>query len=489
MFAALSACSVIFIRQAEVIKDISGFNGRSADQLLLAQTISPFITYFAANPSSLQSGYTVVFSWQAAGANGTNFYFDCPTGITVKDTNGSAISCGSAVSTGNYTSGSSAYTFYNVSGITRSINVRLVPKDANGIENTGGTANLALNISATVQPITDFSTSVLNPQSGEEITLSWTGVYIGGINLQFDCSSNLKFFTGDSAKSMIMCGVPAFSEDLPASGTYKMIIENDSYSAVPVRVIALPSQGGSLYDSTKSLSLKLTVQGKLAPTTPKVSSFTSSKTITYSGENLSLSWNVNNADGANLQFQCNRALSIFAVNGTTTTALLCGTLAFGEALPKSGSTTMSIKNSSAVSEYLTVSLLPMRSDNTYTTLGASSLAIRVASGPAPSVDTQTKTQSAVTQQTTAATTVTAKNSFTLSMEIGSENSQVRALQEFLAKNKAIYPEGIVSGYFGALTDLAVKRFQVKYGVAGPGDPGYGYVGPKTRAALNSLSEP
>ncbi len=489
MFAALSACSVVFIKQAEVIIDVSSFNSRSANQLLLAQTINPFITYFVANPSSLQSGYTAVFSWQAAGANGANFYFDCPTGITVKDTNGSAISCGSAVSTGNYTSGSSAYTFYNVSGITRTINVRLVPKDANGAENTEGSSNLALNISATVQPITDFSTSVLNPQSGEEITLSWTGVYISGINLQFDCSSNLKFFTGDSAKSLIMCGVPAFSEDLPTSGTYTMTIENDSYSAVPVRVIALPSQGGGLYDSTKSLSLKLTVQGKLTPTTPKVSSFTSSKTITYSGENLSLKWDIDNAEGANLQFQCNRALSVSAVNGTTTTALPCGTLAFGEALSKSGSTTISIKSSSAVSEYLTVSLLPMRSDNTYTTLGASSLAIRVASGSAPPVNTQVKTQSAVTQQTASATAVTAKNSFTLSMEIGSENSQVRALQEFLAKNKTIYPEGITSGYFGALTELAVKRFQVKYDVADPGDPGYGYVGPKTRALLNSLTEP
>jgi peptidoglycan hydrolase-like protein with peptidoglycan-binding domain len=41
----------------------------------------------------------------------------------------------------------------------------------------------------------------------------------------------------------------------------------------------------------------------------------------------------------------------------------------------------------------------------------------------------------------------------------------------------------VTGYYGALTRKAVQAFQVKYGVAKPGDAGYGIVGPKTRAAL------
>lgn len=43
--------------------------------------------------------------------------------------------------------------------------------------------------------------------------------------------------------------------------------------------------------------------------------------------------------------------------------------------------------------------------------------------------------------------------------------------------------GFETSYFGNLTMLAVEKFQVKYGIAKAGDPGYGFVGPKTRAKL------
>jgi peptidoglycan hydrolase-like protein with peptidoglycan-binding domain len=78
--------------------------------------------------------------------------------------------------------------------------------------------------------------------------------------------------------------------------------------------------------------------------------------------------------------------------------------------------------------------------------------------------------------------------FTKTLYLGVSGSDVKRLQEFLAEDPAIYPEGKVTGYFGALTLKAVKRFQEKYGIATPGDPGYGRVGPLTRAKLNSLVE-
>ena len=56
----------------------------------------------------------------------------------------------------------------------------------------------------------------------------------------------------------------------------------------------------------------------------------------------------------------------------------------------------------------------------------------------------------------------------------------------LAKNPNIYPEKIVSGYYGALTQAAVQRFQRKYGIVVSGTPrttGFGLLGPKTRARL------
>ncbi len=76
--------------------------------------------------------------------------------------------------------------------------------------------------------------------------------------------------------------------------------------------------------------------------------------------------------------------------------------------------------------------------------------------------------------------------FTRWLDVGSRGEDVKALQQLLIK-EGVYPQAIVSGYFGSLTKAAVEKFQVKYGIAQAGDPGYGYVGPKTRAKLNELS--
>ncbi|MEK7560925.1 MAG: peptidoglycan-binding domain-containing protein [Patescibacteria group bacterium] len=73
---------------------------------------------------------------------------------------------------------------------------------------------------------------------------------------------------------------------------------------------------------------------------------------------------------------------------------------------------------------------------------------------------------------------------------GSRNADVRRLQKLLNRDPdttvdttGVGAPGNESDYFGALTERAVQRFQKKYGIAGPGVAGYGYVGPKTRAKL------
>lgn len=69
------------------------------------------------------------------------------------------------------------------------------------------------------------------------------------------------------------------------------------------------------------------------------------------------------------------------------------------------------------------------------------------------------------------------------------NPQVRLLQQLLATDRTLYPEGIVSGYYGPLTREAVKRFQVRYGVLNPAtaDPSLvGFAGPTTRAKMNEI---
>lgn len=80
-------------------------------------------------------------------------------------------------------------------------------------------------------------------------------------------------------------------------------------------------------------------------------------------------------------------------------------------------------------------------------------------------------------------------SITKKLYLGLKDGQVKTLQEFLAKDKALYPEGLVTGYYGKLTTLAVQKFQCKYEIVCSGTAektGYGLVGPKTRAKLNEL---
>jgi peptidoglycan hydrolase-like protein with peptidoglycan-binding domain len=50
------------------------------------------------------------------------------------------------------------------------------------------------------------------------------------------------------------------------------------------------------------------------------------------------------------------------------------------------------------------------------------------------------------------------------LDFGETNADVTNLQTFFKDNPAIYPEGIVSGYFGSLTRSSVQRFQAQYGL-------------------------
>ena len=70
-----------------------------------------------------------------------------------------------------------------------------------------------------------------------------------------------------------------------------------------------------------------------------------------------------------------------------------------------------------------------------------------------------------------------------------ENKEVKQLQELLAQDPEIYPEGKTTGYYGSLTRKAVQRFQKKYGIASSGNEnttGYGLVGPKTLAKIKEV---
>ena len=76
--------------------------------------------------------------------------------------------------------------------------------------------------------------------------------------------------------------------------------------------------------------------------------------------------------------------------------------------------------------------------------------------------------------------------FSSTLKAGMSGGDVRRLQTILASDSEIYPEGLITGYFGRLTQRAVERFQAKYGIVSSGTPnttGYGLLGPKTRTKL------
>ncbi|HOX29984.1 MAG TPA: peptidoglycan-binding protein [Candidatus Paceibacterota bacterium] len=79
----------------------------------------------------------------------------------------------------------------------------------------------------------------------------------------------------------------------------------------------------------------------------------------------------------------------------------------------------------------------------------------------------------------------------IDLSYGSSGPEVACLQELLKdQGSSIYPEGIVSGNFLALTESAVVRFQEKYAseILAPIGlrSGTGYVGPATRQTINRL---
>lgn len=66
------------------------------------------------------------------------------------------------------------------------------------------------------------------------------------------------------------------------------------------------------------------------------------------------------------------------------------------------------------------------------------------------------------------------------LQLGMSGPDVLVLQAFLAKNKTVYPQGLVTGQFGPLTMRAIVRFQSQRGI-----PAVGRVGPMTLKAINA----
>src|SRR3989344_7322041 len=71
--------------------------------------------------------------------------------------------------------------------------------------------------------------------------------------------------------------------------------------------------------------------------------------------------------------------------------------------------------------------------------------------------------------------------FTRQLSRGASGEDVRKLQEFFAQDKSLYPEGLITGYFGPATERAMKKWQEKNNLEA-----VGRIGPKSIMKLNEL---
>ena len=72
---------------------------------------------------------------------------------------------------------------------------------------------------------------------------------------------------------------------------------------------------------------------------------------------------------------------------------------------------------------------------------------------------------------------------TRSLARGDQGEDVRALQKFMAQDPGIYPDGLITGFFGTATQAALARWQTKYGLDATGS-----VGPLTLAKIKAWGQ-
>lgn len=449
---------------------------------------TPTVNSFSASPTTVENFYGSVFSWNTSDSNsGTITFTSCAPGVSITNASGAAVACDSPQTTTN-SAGTAPFNFFNVSGTPKSVLAKFIPNNTDGTATPAAASTASLTVTSAFQTITDFSASPTSIISGGTVTLTWTGVYAPGVNLQFDCTSGVTVFNGTT---QLPCGSPAFASDLALSGSQTVVIKNTSGGEAILTARILPAIVAGSYDGTHAKTLQLSVGVPAAAASASATSFTSSASSIVSGGSLTLLGVVANATGANIQFSCGSDIKIMAVVAGATTTLPCYSIAFATPLMATSTTTIWVTNSNIYPQVFTASLLPQDSNGIYLGTVAKSLSVTVlqagASAPTPTpayVASTTPTNAPASAGATGGGTHTP---LSIGLERGSKNVQVTILQTFLALDKTIYPEGTVSGYFGALTEAAVIKFQVKYGLAKPGDSGYGYVGPKTRAKINSLN--
>ncbi len=445
----------------------------------------PAIVSFSATPNYLHSGQVASFAWHLQNAGGYSFFISCGKGVKIQK-DAAVYPCGARFSSTAATDDYLTFTITNVGGGTESVTGRLVPKDGAGQDVDGASQSVAISVTTLDRPIESFSSSTTTVGRGASVTLSWTAPQLGGVNISFDCGSGLRIsssgFTG-----FLPCGTPIFVNDLSPSSSLSLKFANPSAYASSVRFTLLPAIVPHQYDGSHAVSLTLAVVSDIPPD-PVVNSFKASSSTVASGHRIRFSWVTENAVGVNLQFSCGGVTASSTIQQDQ--LFPCGIMLFDQALTPNGQLAITFHNSSQTPQSATVTLLPSKELGQYDATRGSSVTVWVLPeavalpGPVPIP------APIVLPGPVSASPGASSMAFTQVLVRGSRGAQVSLLQEFLKRDATLYPEGLVTGFFGPATERAVQRFQARYGIVSGGTPlttGYGAVGPKTRVKLNALS--
>lgn len=455
----------------------------------------PSVASFIAGSYSLNSGQSASFSWNVANAGGYSFVVPCTVGIKFKKTDGSVFPCNTPVSSVLTSIDGIDLSVWNLSGFSKSFTARVIPKDASGVDFINTRKDIQVAVAPVTKPIESITgaTSVL---SVTPYTLSWTGSLIDGVNLSISCSSTIRTTSTSYPQGDIPCNTPLFAGGLPASGSIILSFNNSDIASQNITLTLTPMMAPGVYNGAQTESVTVSVNSNVA-SNALVTSFTAIASPnlerTPEGTPIPLSWTTTASAGANFRLSCNEHIIATIATDSASSTPKCATLAFTSALPANGAATILFRNDSFAAEPVTVTLVPARTEGGFDATKGREITFRIlpkgASVNAPENATESPniTPRSLADTHAEATSVS-KKTFIKNLARGSQGPDVRALQEFLKKDSAVYPEGIVNGTFGPATERAVKRFQLKYKVASAGTPGYGNVGPKTRELLNSLNQ-
>ncbi|MDZ4285516.1 MAG: peptidoglycan-binding domain-containing protein [Candidatus Sungbacteria bacterium] len=442
----------------------------------------------------MNSGQAVTFSWTLSNAGGYSFVIPCVSGVKLKKEDGSKLNCDVPISTTLATNDAIIVIAHNFSGSTKNITGRLTPKDTGGADYAAGAKEVSVFVATLAQPITSFTASAADTTSGQPVTISWTSDFLDGVNLQIECRSEITVSSPSyTSANVLPCGKIIFPSDLGASGSLSLLFTNSTNQPIPYTVKLYPAiTSHTSYDGTHSVSLAFNVASDVLPD-PVVNYFTASTTAVTSGDVVTLSWGTAHGAGVNIKFSCSSMITASSTKDITQ-FFPCDAYLFDPPLSPVSQTKISFNNSGAQDQNMIITLVPSKKGGTYDALRGKSIALtvrplRALPVPSPSVIASPTPVAAATPSVSPFLSSPSKTIFTQMLKRGSRGQQVLALQEFLKLDPELYPEGLVTGYYGPATERAVKRFQKKYAIISSGTPamtGYGNVGPRTREKLNSL---